>query len=508
MRICDEGVVEQLLEVARVVFGMSECPEVGGCPGGSARMWVGGASFNTCKCILPLLAGVFRSVSMGERNRVTFHVYNEASDIVASYNTGALMKHVPFVGYVDNIMFSQGLDMWAARDADPTVVLEMARSLPLFSTLSMLTPYQHHNPPARAALSSHYIMQALSLPVNTVGYTMRPLYSQRPIVVTEECKRLFPDLDMVPGLNVLVVYLSTDLTYEDAFLMSATCARRFMCLVESVVPVTERERSMYNVGDTVEPCSKSWWPVPVAGLVSGFHVTSNGEHRMKVTRETCAVTGDKFSTWHGQKGVVTVVPDRIMPLLPDGRVAELVVSSTTLIKRGTVGQLMESYVEPDAYGDTLVSEDTPVDRESMGSIEVTDRIPSCHDTERKVEAHYGTIRLMHSCHMSFDKHQFTRYKVSAFSGNARGGRSTGGDVHLGEMEVQQMVGNGLTNCLEELHIKGNMSVVDVCITCGCVSMLCDCNGNSGGLIPTRLPSSFVEMATRVLVSSGLSTCIR
>ena len=38
MRICDEGVVEQLLEVARVVFGMSECPEVGGCPGGSARM--------------------------------------------------------------------------------------------------------------------------------------------------------------------------------------------------------------------------------------------------------------------------------------------------------------------------------------------------------------------------------------------------------------------------------------------------------------------------------------
>ena len=38
VRICDEGVVEQLLEVARVVFGMSECPEVGGCPGGSARM--------------------------------------------------------------------------------------------------------------------------------------------------------------------------------------------------------------------------------------------------------------------------------------------------------------------------------------------------------------------------------------------------------------------------------------------------------------------------------------
>ncbi|CAN0048053.1 unnamed protein product, partial [Laminaria digitata] len=70
--------------------------------------------------------------------------------------------------------------------------------------------------------------------------------------------------------------------------------------------------------------------------------------------------------------------------------------------------------------------------------------------------------------MSFDRHQFTRQKLSMASKGPRGGRIGGGDVHLGEMEMQQMVGNGLSSCLEELHVKGNASSVDVCTVCGCI----------------------------------------
>lgn len=90
-----------------------------------------------------------------------------------------------------------------------------------------------------------------------------------------------------------------------------------------------------------------------------------------------------------------------------------------------------------------------------------------------------------------------------FSKGAMSGRTAGGDVNLGEMEKQKMVGNGLKNCLEELQVKGKMSVVEVCTGCVRISMLCDCT-----MVALRLPSNIVEMATRVLVSSNLSLSIR
>lgn len=34
--------------------------------------------------------------------------------------------------------------------------------------------------------------------------------------------------------------------------------------------------------------------------------------RMVISRRCCAVTGDKSNTLHGEKGVITVVPDHLM----------------------------------------------------------------------------------------------------------------------------------------------------------------------------------------------------
>lgn len=508
IRVCNSSVVLQLQRLEEALGSMKPCPLGTDHDGHATTLWVGGVPFTTCMCVMPVLVAAFRSVEHSEYNRVTFHVYNDARDVVVSYNTGALMKFVCCVGYVDNVMFSQGLERWVAVGTEPEVLSVVLAKPKLFCTLSSLTPFQHHNPPARAALSSHYILQAVSPPYSTVNYHMRPMYSEPPIVVTEECMEAFGDVAMVPGLNVLTVYLSTDLSYEDPFLMSASCARRFRCEVESVVPITDEEYPKYPEGTTIEPCSAPWWPIPVQGKVHGFKVTSTGERRMRIRRDTYAVTGDKFATWHGQKGVVTVMPDHTMPLLPDGRTAELVMGSTTLIKRGTMGQLMESYVQNVVGGGPVISDHMSVVRAEMKTVTVRDRIPSCHDEGRDVEAHYGMIRLLQSCHMTFDRHQFTRYKTTAFSKGPRAGRSTGGDVHLGEMEIQQMVGNGLTKCLEELHIKGNMSVVEVCSGCGCILMLCDCTGGSTGSVSMRLPSSIVDVATRVLVCSDLSLSIK
>lgn len=75
-----------------------------------------------------------------------------------------------------------------------------------------------------------------------------------------------------------------------------------------------------------------------------------------VTRRCHAVTGDKFCTLHGQKGVATVVPDDQMVQV-GGKPVDLVMGSTSVVERGTSGQPMEAWA---SLRVTEESMDTPV----------------------------------------------------------------------------------------------------------------------------------------------------
>lgn len=189
-------------------------------------------------------------------------------------------------------------------------------------------------------------------------------------------------------------------------------------------------------------------------MVEGARVTPTGGIIILVSRHCSAVTGDKFTT-HGQKGVVTVMPNRLMLLLPSGDVAELVIGSTTLMKRGTVGQPMECYAYSMAtFGTSMISDYTEVPNDTMRTEVVRDRTPSCHDNERNIFAHHCMMTLMQSWYVSFDRHQFTRATLSMTSSGPKSGRIIGGNVHLGKIEMQQMIRDGLSGCLEEFHITG------------------------------------------------------
>ncbi|CAN0048122.1 unnamed protein product, partial [Laminaria digitata] len=341
IRVCNEQVVSQLEAIGVAVSETTYCSDPGCGDGQKLRMWLGGVSFSTCGCFVEVMRSVFTSTRDSGCNRVTFHQHSNGEDLVVSYSTGALMKPLHDAGYVDSVMLSQDVQRWLSTSAADWYHGMDVDGVPLFSSLSSMTPFQNHNPPARAALSSHYIAQAICLPRNTMNYSCTPLYREEPLVVTAECLRVFEELDTFPGLNVRVAFMQTDLTYEDAFVMSASCASRFRYESITTIPVSESARESYPDGTGVQPRSEKWWPIPVPGVVVGASVTSMGDIRMSVSRRCTAVTGDKFTTSHGQKGVVTVVPDRLMPVLPCGDVAEVIVGSTTLMKRGTVGQLME-----------------------------------------------------------------------------------------------------------------------------------------------------------------------
>jgi hypothetical protein len=78
------------------------------------------------------------------------------------------------------------------------------------------------------------------------------------------------------------------------------------------------------------------------GPWAGGHTATTRLGVVKVTieREGIPANGDKFSTLHGQKGVITIVPDNRMPIIGAER-TEIIIGSVSIVKRGTPSQLLE-----------------------------------------------------------------------------------------------------------------------------------------------------------------------
>lgn len=63
-----------------------------------------------------------------------------------------------------------------------------------------------------------------------------------------------------PRLNMRVVFMQTDLTYEDAFIMSVSCASRLGYVSVTHVPVAESVRNRYPDGTVVRNVRRSGGP--------------------------------------------------------------------------------------------------------------------------------------------------------------------------------------------------------------------------------------------------------
>ena len=174
--------------------------------------------------------------------------------------------------------------------------------------------------------------------------------------------------------------------------------------------------------------------------------------------------GDKLAGRHGNKGVIsTILPEEDMPVLPDGRPIEMILSPLGIISRMNIGQVLETHLgwaaaklgykaaipsmgapSEEAIKQELRKADLPED----GKIYLTDgRTGRKFDQKSTV----GVIYFMKLNHMVEDKiHMRSIGPYSLITQQPLGGKAQFGGQRFGEMEVWALEGYGAAHTLQEM----------------------------------------------------------
>ena len=214
--------------------------------------------------------------------------------------------------------------------------------------------------------------------------------------------------------------------------------------------------------------------------------------------------GDKFSSRHGQKGVVGLIAEQVdMPFTDSGIVPDIIMNPHGFPSRMTVGKMLElvsgkagvlagelqygtafggSKVED--MGDVLIAHGF-----SYGGKEfVTSGI-----TGESLPAYvfFGPIYYQKLKHMVMDKmHSRARGPKATLTRQPMEGRSRDGGLRLGEMERDCLIAYGASQLLlERLMLSSDAHVVDICGVCGLMGYagFCQTCGRRGGMTRLTIP---------------------
>lgn len=232
--------------------------------------------------------------------------------------------------------------------------------------------------------------------------------------------------------------------------------------------------------------------------------------------------GDKFSSRHGQKGVVgLIVPQQDMPFSETGWCPDLIMNPHGFPSRMTVGKMLELLAGKggvlegkQAYG--TVFGGTPRDEICMQLIKHGFN-PSGKDilysgiTGEALECYIfsGPIYYQKLKHMVMDKiHARSTGPRQGLTRQPTEGRARDGGLRLGEMERDCLVAYGASNLLlERLMLSSDVFSAPVCQKCGLIVQTGWCNAcKSGrGVVTLRLPYACKLLFQELL---GMNVCPR
>nr|AJA90774.1 DNA-directed RNA polymerase IV second largest subunit [Ginkgo biloba] len=190
--------------------------------------------------------------------------------------------------------------------------------------------------------------------------------------------------------------------------------------------------------------------------------------------------GDKFSSMHGQKGVVGFIEEQEnMPFTQEGIVPDLIINPHAFPSRQTPGQLFEC-----AFGKAIASSGVVGDATPYGPVTlqyITEQLHRCGYQQWGKEQMYngrtgcklqskifiGPTYYQRLIHMAEDKMKYRNHgPVHPLTRQPVADRKRHGGVKFGEMERDCMLAHGATaNLLERLFFLSDFSTMHVCREC-------------------------------------------
>ena len=255
---------------------------------------------------------------------------------------------------------------------------------------------------------------------------------------------------------------------------------RFFCPVESFMIETENRRETSEIIRHGEE-----------GVIDNVIISESGAGnrvvKIVVRNERIPELGDKFTSRHGQKGVVAVaVPEEDMPFTANGITPDVILNPHAIPSRMTIGQLLEiisakysalsgreidssAFIEKpgESIEDFIRSSLIKVGFRDDGKEAMYDGV-----TGKKLE---GTI-LIGSCfyqklhHMVANKLQArARGPVTLLTKQPTAGRAKQGGLRLGEMEKDCLIAHGAALLLKE-RFSSDRYKIPICQKCGLVAV--------------------------------------
>ncbi len=207
--------------------------------------------------------------------------------------------------------------------------------------------------------------------------------------------------------------------------------------------------------------------------------------KVKVRTRMVPEVGDKFSSKHGQKGIVgAIIPEEDMPFSESGLKPDLILDPHSLPSRMTIGHLLETLAGKAACIKGQAIDGTPFSgtkEDELAKILKSNGFRSdgkemfydgLSGERIKGEIFTGVVSYRRLYHLVAHKIQArSRGAVQILTRQPTEGKEKEGGLRFGEMEGETLVGHGAAMLLQEKLINESDKVIElVCEKCGTIAI--------------------------------------
>ncbi len=247
------------------------------------------------------------------------------------------------------------------------------------------------------------------------------------------------------------------------------------------------------------------------GIIDFVLITENNEGnkliQVKIRDQRIPEVGDKFSSRHGQKGVVgLIVPEADMPFTASGIKPDLIFSPHSIPTRMTMAHLIELIAGKTGAlsgrpidGTVFDAEPEEVLRKELLSLGFRDNgLETVYNGETgeqfQVAIFVGNMYYLRLKHMVANKiHSRARGPIQLLTRQPTEGRAKEGGLRLGEMEKDTFVAHGAAMLLKE-RFDSDRTIVPVCEQCGMVAIYDEFKRRSYCQVCGESSISFIEVS--------------